>query len=93
VLKTIKDPELDINIVDLGLLKDIEILDNNRILITIIFTSSFCPLADYIIARIEQEVKKIQGVTTVEVKVDKDTIWNYDMMTEKGKKKIKGLLW
>jgi metal-sulfur cluster biosynthetic enzyme len=86
-LKTIKDPELDINIVELGLVRDIQIGKNNKVKISNIFTTPLCPLNNFIAKQIEETVKANFDVP-VEVTVDKSISWNMDMMTEEGKKKL-----
>lgn len=90
-LATIKDPEIDFNIVELGLIRRVEI-ENDKVLITMIFTSPFCPLADLIVSRIEEKIGSVEGVREVEVAIDRTLIWDWSMMTEEGKKKLQAYL-
>ncbi len=91
-LKTIKDPEIDLNIVDLGLIRNIQIEKNNKVKVSIIFTTPLCPLNKFIAKQIEGTVKANFDVTEVEVNVDNSISWNMDMMTEEGKKKLEEYL-
>ncbi len=88
-LKTIKDPEIDINIVDLGLIQDIQIDENKNVKITLIFTSSLCPLTQVIKEDIEKTVRKNFKTKKVKVVSDDTKLWNVDMMTEDGKENFK----
>ena len=90
-LATIKDPEIDLNIVELGLIRRIEIEDG-KVLITMILTSPFCPLADVIVSRIEEKIGSVEGVREVGVVIDETEIWDWSMMTEEGKKKLQAYL-
>jgi len=90
-LATIKDPEIDLNIVELGLIRRVEIEDD-KVLITMILTSPFCPLADVIVSRIEEKIGSVEGVREVGVVIDETEIWDWSMMTEEGKKKLQAYL-
>jgi len=90
-LATIKDPEIDLNIVELGLIRRVEIEDG-KVLITMILTSPFCPLADVIVSRIEEKIGSVEGVREVGVVIDETEIWDWSMMTEEGKKKLQAYL-
>lgn len=91
VLAGIDDPELDIGIVDLGLIRAIEIEKEDTVSVTIIFTSPFCPLSDYFISQIKRSIKSMEGVRRVEVSVDRSVRWTQDMMSEAGKEKLRGI--
>jgi len=90
-LKIVKDPEIDINIIDLGLVRDIQINKNN-VKITVIFTSPYCPLIQYIIKQIEGIIKDNFEVEEVVVYTNETTLWTIDMMTKEGKKRLKAYL-
>ena len=91
ILSTIKDPEIGVTIVDLGLVRNIEVKPDNKAIITIIFTSPACPLIKFISTQIKEKVKAIDGIEEVEVNIDKTTMWNPDMITEKGKMEMEML--
>jgi metal-sulfur cluster biosynthetic enzyme len=90
-LATIKDPEIDFTIVELGLIRRVEI-ENDKVIITMIFTSPFCPLADLIVSLIEEKIGSIKGVREVGVVIDETVQWDWSMMTEEGKKKLQAYL-
>ena len=90
-LATIKDPGIDFTIVELGLIRRVEI-ENDEVLITMIFTSPFCPLADLIVSLIEEKIGSMEGVREVGVVIDRTVIWDWSMMTEEGKKKLQAYL-
>ncbi len=90
-LATIKDPGIDFTIVELGLIRRVEI-ENDKVLITMIFTSPFCPLADLIVSLIEEKIGSVEGVREVGVVIDETVIWDWSMMTEEGKKKLQAYL-
>ena len=91
ILTSVQDPELGVNIVDLGLIREIEVSPEKKVMITIILTSPVCPLMDSFVSQIAKRVKKINGIHDVEVKIDKTVVWNKDMMTENGKRKLEKL--
>jgi serine O-acetyltransferase len=76
VLKEVIDPEVGIDIVDLGLIKDI-IVTGTRVEINLILTSKSCPLVDHITDQIKRKVLGVCGIQLVEVKV-LDEPWNWD---------------
>jgi len=84
-LQLIKDPEIDINVIDLGLIQDVRI-DQQGITVTMILTTRFCPYQGSIIKSIEEAVKKISGQGTVNIIVDYTKTWSRSDLTEAGKK-------
>ena len=88
-LKNIQDPEIGVNVVDLGLIKDVR-LKGNGVSMSLILTSPLCPYVDVLIYEIKQQIKKINSIEDVEVNIDLDTVWNPDMMTEEGRKQLEG---
>ncbi|MGC8971911.1 MAG: metal-sulfur cluster assembly factor [bacterium] len=74
-LRDVYDPELGINIVDLGLIKDVKI-DNDEVTIDMIFTIPGCPLRDYMISQIKDTVESIEGVKSAIVNI-LDDVWNW----------------
>lgn len=91
MLTSIEDPELGINIVDLGLVRGIEVNPDKKATITVIFTSPVCPLMDSIVSQIVNRVKKINGILDVEVKIDKTVTWQKDMLSGDGKRQLEKL--
>ncbi len=89
VLKTIYDPEIPVNIWDLGLVYGIEIEDNGDVEITMTLTAPGCPLASSITYMVQDKVKALKGVGDVKVNLVWDPPWSIDKVTEEGKKKLR----
>jgi metal-sulfur cluster biosynthetic enzyme len=85
-LKKCYDPEIPVNIYDLGLIYKLEIRDNDvDILMTL--TSPFCPVIDYLLDQIKEEIKK-RGAENVNIDLTFDPPWNKDMMSEAAKEEL-----
>ncbi|MBC7319676.1 metal-sulfur cluster assembly factor [bacterium] len=74
-LRDVYDPELGINIVDLGLIREVKI-DNNDVTIDMTFTIPGCPLRDYMLSQVKETVESIEGVNSVTVNI-LDDVWNW----------------
>ena len=81
-LSTIKDPELDINIYDLGLIYDIKIDEGNNVNITMTLTTVNCPVADSFPLDIAKNITSLENTGQVKVKLTFDPPWNKDMMSD-----------
>ena len=81
-LSTIKDPELGINIYDLGLIYDIRIDQSNNIKITMTLTTVNCPVADSFPLDIAKNITSIENSGQVKIKLTFDPPWNKDMMSD-----------
>lgn len=81
-LHTIFDPEIPVNIYELGLIYEIEILPVNNVQIVMTLTSPACPAAQTIPVEVDQKVRQIEGVNDVHVAVTWDPPWNKSMMSE-----------
>jgi metal-sulfur cluster biosynthetic enzyme len=80
-LKQCKDPELDANIVDLGLIYGIKVADNNvKVIMTM--TSAMCPVTSLILADAQLRLEALQGIGKVELELVWDPMWNPDMMSD-----------
>jgi metal-sulfur cluster biosynthetic enzyme len=86
-LVEICDPELGVNVVDLGFIRDIEI-KGGEVRLHVIFGTKGCPFHTIVVQRIHRAVCAVNGVTGVEIVVDRETIWHPDMMTENGRKSL-----
>jgi FeS assembly SUF system protein len=82
VLKTIYDPEIPVDIYELGLIYDIAIDENNEVRISMTLTSPSCPVAESLPAEVEQKVKGIEAVKNARVEITFDPPWEKDMMSE-----------
>ncbi|MCA9741794.1 MAG: DUF59 domain-containing protein [Deferribacteres bacterium] len=85
VLQTCFDPEIPVNIYDLGLIYDIEIHPENKIKILMTLTSPACPVAGTLPGEIETRVKAMTSVSDAEVEVVWEPPWNPEMMSEAAK--------
>ena len=81
-LSTIKDPELGINIYDLGLIYDIKIDEGNNVNITMTLTTVNCPVADSFPLDIAKNIVSMENIGQVKVKLTFDPPWNKDMMSD-----------
>jgi len=82
VLKRTYDPEIPVNIYDLGLIYDIETDENNSVRITMTLTAPNCPVADILPVEIKEKIQSIEGVTHVEINLVFDPPWDQSMMSE-----------
>jgi FeS assembly SUF system protein len=90
-LKTIYDPEIPVNIYDLGLIYEIDVDDENNLKVRMTLTTPNCPIADDIIAEVQQKLEGIQGVASVNLKLTFDPPWDESMLTEEARLEL-GLL-
>jgi FeS assembly SUF system protein len=84
-LRTVHDPEIPVNIMELGLVYEIKIQEGGRVKITMTLTAPACPVAGEIIMEVESKIRIIEGVTDVHVHLTFDPPWTRDMMTEEAK--------
>jgi len=82
VIKTIYDPEIPVNIYDLGLVYRIDILPINNVQITMTLTAPSCPAAQSLPVEVDQKVREIEGVNDAHVVVTWDPPWDRSMMSE-----------
>lgn len=84
-LKTCYDPEIPVDIFELGLIYEVAIDDNNNVKIKMTLTSPMCPAAQSLPLEVEGKVKSIPQVSDVKVEVVWNPPWNKDMMSEVAK--------
>lgn len=84
-LEEVNDPELNIDIVNLGLVYDVDINEQNNVTITMTLTSMGCPLAGVINNLVEKAVKKVEGVNEVKVEIVWDPPWDKSRMSRYAK--------
>jgi FeS assembly SUF system protein len=85
VLKTIYDPEIPVDIFELGLIYDVMVSENNDVKILMTLTSPNCPVAETLPVEIEEKVKTLEEVKSAEVEITFDPMWTQDMMSEEAK--------
>ena len=81
-LQAIYDPEIPVNIYDLGLIYNIDVLPINNVQITMTLTAPSCPAAQTIPVDVDQKVREIEGVNDVHVSVTWTPAWDKSMMSE-----------
>ena len=84
-IKTVYDPEIPVDIYELGLIYEINIYPINNVYIQMTLTSPSCPSAEVIPGEVEQKIKAIEGVNNVKVDVTFDPPYSQDMMSEAAK--------
>jgi FeS assembly SUF system protein len=82
VLRTVFDPEIPVNIYDLGLIYRIELHDDGTLDIDMTFTAPSCPQADFIFEDVRQKVESVTGVTSANVNMVFEPVWDLSMATE-----------
>ena len=82
VIRSIYDPEIPVNIYDLGLIYRVDILPINNVQITMTLTAPSCPAAQSLPVEVDQKVRVLQGVNDVHVVVTWDPPWDKSMMSE-----------
>ena len=84
-LRTVYDPEIPVNVYDLGLIYCVELTDEKFVTITMTLTAPNCPAADFILDDVQQKVGGIAGVHGVTINLVFEPEWNKDMMTDEAK--------
>ncbi|MCI7556035.1 MAG: metal-sulfur cluster assembly factor [Paludibacteraceae bacterium] len=84
-LKTVYDPEIPVNIYDLGLIYKVDLQDDGLLSIDMTLTAPNCPAADFIIEDVTQKMRSIEGVSDVKVNLVFEPEWSKDMMSEEAK--------
>lgn len=85
VLKTIYDPEIPVDIYELGLIYDVFVNENKEAKILMTLTSPNCPVAETLPVEVEEKVKTLNEIDKAEVEITFDPPWSQDMMSEEAK--------
>lgn len=85
VLKTVYDPEIPVNIYDLGLIYKIDVKDDATVDIDMTFTAPTCPAADFILEDVRQKVDALDGVKTATVNLVFEPAWDQSMLSEEAR--------
>ncbi len=91
VLKTIYDPEIPVDIYELGLIYDVLVNEDNEVKILMTLTSPNCPVAETLPVEVEEKVKSLNAIKDAEVEITFDPPWTQDLMSEEAKLEL-GLL-
>ena len=84
-LKTIYDPEIPVDIYELGLIYDVFVNEDNHVKVIMTLTTPNCPVADSLPLEVEDKVKSLTEVTDAKVELTFDPPWNRDLMSEEAK--------
>jgi FeS assembly SUF system protein len=85
VLRTVYDPEIPINVYDLGLVYDIDVAEDGKVLVRMTLTSPGCPVAGSLVPEIESKVREVPGVTEATVQLVWDPPWDMEKMSAAAK--------
>ena len=85
VLKTVYDPEIPVNIYDLGMIYKIDVDDKGNLDMDMTFTSPSCPAADFIFEDVRTKVESVEGIKSANINLVFDPIWDQSMMSEEAK--------
>lgn len=91
VLKTIYDPEIPVDIYELGLIYDVLVNEDNEVKILMTLTSPNCPVAETLPVEVEEKVKSLDAIKDAEVEITFDPPWTQELMSEEAKLEL-GLL-
>lgn len=85
MLRTVYDPEIPVNIYDLGLIYKVDVLENGEVVLDMTLTAPNCPAADFIMEDVRQKIESVEGVKNATVNLVFEPEWNKDMMSEEAK--------
>ena len=85
MLKTVYDPEIPVNVYDLGLIYAIDLSDDGALRVDMTLTAPNCPAADFIVEDVRIKLESVEGVKSVDVNIVFEPEWNQDMMSEEAK--------
>ena len=91
MLRTVYDPEIPVNVYDLGLIYNVDVGADGFVTVTMTLTAPNCPAADFIIEDVRMKVESVKGVKGVKIDLTFEPEWNKDMMSEEAKLEL-GLL-
>lgn len=84
-IKQVYDPEIPVNIYELGLIYEVTVDENNDVFVLMTLTSPACPAAGMIPGDVEEKAKEVPGVNNVKVEITFDPPWDKDMMSDEAK--------
>ena len=85
MLKTVYDPEIPVNVYDLGLIYAIDLSDDGALRVDMTLTAPNCPAAAFIVEDVRIKLESVEGVNSVDVNIVFEPEWNQDMMSEEDK--------
>ena len=85
VLKTVYDPEIPVNIWDLGMIYKIDVLDDGNVNVDMTFTSPSCPAAEFILEDVRSKIESVSGVNAANIELVFEPVWDQSMMSEEAR--------
>lgn len=85
VLKTVYDPEIPVDIWNLGMIYKIEVNDDGTVDLDMTFTASNCPAADFIVEDVRTKLESVEGVKAANINLVFEPVWDQSMMSEEAK--------
>ena len=85
VLHTVYDPEIPVNIYDLGMIYKVDVQENGNVDLDMTFTSPSCPAADFILEDVRLKVESVEGVKSANVELVFEPAWDQSMMSEEAR--------
>ncbi len=85
MLRTVYDPEIPVNVYDLGLIYNVEVDDEKNVKIEMTLTAPNCPAADFIVEDVRMKIESIEDVKNVDIQLVFEPEWDKDMMSEEAK--------
>ena len=81
-LKQVYDPEIPVNIYDLGLVYELDVNDEGEVKIKMTLTAPNCPMADYVVGQVKSAVEDVPGVVSVDIDLVFEPVWDRSRMSE-----------
>lgn len=84
-LKQVYDPEIPVNVYDLGLIYELNINKEKKVFIKMTFTAPNCPMADEVIMNVKNSVEDVPGISSCEIELVFDPVWDRSMLSDEAK--------
>ena len=81
-LRQVYDPEIPVNIYDLGLIYEIKVDEDHNVFIQMTLTAPNCPLADYVVQQVKEAIEDVPGVVSATIELVFDPVWDKSRMSE-----------
>ena len=85
VLKTVYDPEIPVDIWNLGMIYKVDVRDDHTVEVDMTFTAPSCPAADFILEDVRTKIESVDGVTGANINLVFDPVWDQSMMSEEAR--------
>lgn len=85
MIKTVYDPEIPVDIYELGLIYDIDVKEDGQVAVRMTLTSPMCPVAESLPMEVQEKIMTVEGVVDVDLQVVFDPPWSKDLMSEEAR--------